>query len=408
MEEFILFLVGSFGKKRHLWGRMKFIQSLQEKWKVRGSQFWLIMLTFALGGSLSGRLCSFLLNLVFLEKNWAFWLVYPLFLTILWPFSVIFVSLFTGQFRFFKGYLSRVGAKVFGFGGSDATSGSSGSTLGSTPGQSSFKTVAAPSTASAAPTSSSVSSAAPAFSSAAPSFSSAAPIHIAIFASGTGSNARKIIEYFEGAGSGLAAAGSSLSSTAAAGDSSLTSAASKSTSSQVKVSLIVCNVPDAGVLAIAKEKGIPTLLINKSEFATTGYVESLHNADIQFIVLAGFLWKVPEVLVRAYQPGMKIDGALVNGKENVSKGIINIHPALLPKYGGKGMYGSRVHEAVIAAGEKESGITIHWVNEHYDEGGIIFQATCEVVSSDTPETLADKIHALEHAHFAPTIAKLLG
>jgi len=330
VEEFIWFLAGGFGKKRHLWGRMKFIQNLQEKWKVGGSQFWLIMLTFALGGSLSGRLCSFLLNLVFLEKNWAFWLVYPLFLTILWPFSVIFVSLFTGQFRFFKGYLSRVGAKVFGIGGSVA-----------------------------------------------------APIHMAIFASGAGSNARKIIEYFEGAGS-------------------------KSTSSQVKVSLIVCNVPDAGVLAIAKEKGIPTLLINKSEFAATGYVESLHNADIQFIVLAGFLWKVPEVLVRAYQPGMKIDGALVNGKENVSKGIINIHPALLPKYGGKGMYGSRVHEAVIAAGEKESGITIHWVNEHYDEGGIIFQATCEVVSSDTPDTLANKIHELEHSHFAPTIAKLLG
>ena len=326
---------------------MKFIQNLQEKWKVGGSQFWLIMLTFALGGSLSGRLCSFLLNLVFLEKNWAFWLVYPLFLTILWPFSVIFVSFFTGQFRFFRGYLARVGAKVFGIGGS----------------------VTAPSTVSAAPATSSV--------------SSAAPIHIAIFASGAGSNARKIIEYFEVAGS-------------------------KSSSSQVKVSLIVCNVPDAGVLAIAKEKGIPTLLINKSEFAATGYVESLHNADIQFIVLAGFLWKVPEVLVRAYQPGMKIDGALVNGKENVSKGIINIHPALLPKYGGKGMYGSRVHEAVIAAGEKESGITIHWVNEHYDEGGIIFQATCEVVSSDTPDTLADKIHVLEHAHFAPTIAKLLG
>ena len=353
---------------------MKFIQSLQEKWKVRGSQFWLIMLTFALGGSLSGRLCSFLLNLVFLEKNWAFWLVYPLFLTILWPFSVIFVSFFTGQFRFFRGYLSRVGAKVFGFGGSASTSGSYDSTLDSKTTEPSEKSVAAPSTA------------------------SAAPIHIAIFASGTGSNARKIIEYFEGAISGLAAAG----------DSSLTSEASKSTSSQVKVSLIVCNVPDAGVLAIAKEKGIPTLLINKGEFAATGYVESLHNADIQFIVLAGFLWKVPEVLVRAYQPGMKIDGALVNGKENVSKGIINIHPALLPKYGGKGMYGSRVHEAVIATGEKESGITIHWVNEHYDEGGIIFQATCEVVSGDTPETLADKIHVLEHAHFAPTIAKLLG
>jgi len=339
---------GRFWKKKAPLWRMKFIQNLQEKWKVGGSQFWLIMLTFALGGSLSGRLCSFLLNLVFLEKNWAFWLVYPLFLTILWPFSVLFVSFFTGQFRFFKGYLARVGAKVFGIGGSVT-----------------------------------------------------APIHIAIFASGTGSNARKIIEYFEGVSSGLAAVGST-------GDSNLTSAGSKSTSSQVKVSLIVCNIPDAGVLAIAKEKGIPTLLIDKNEFAATGYVESLHNADIQFIVLAGFLWKVPEVLVRAYQPGMKIDGALVNGKENVSKGIINIHPALLPKYGGKGMYGSRVHEAVIAAGEKESGITIHWVNEHYDEGGIIFQATCEVVSSDTPETLANKIHLLEHAHFAPTIAKLLG
>ena len=381
MEEFILVLAGGFGKKRHLWGRMKFIQNLQEKWKVGGSQFWLIMLTFALGGSLSGRLCSFLLNLVFLEKNWAFWLVYPLFLTILWPFSVLFVSFFTGQFRFFKGYLARVGAKVFGIGGADSTSGSYDSTLDATTSEPSGKSVAAPSTA------------------------SAAPIHIAIFASGAGSNARKIIEYFEGAGSGFASAGSGL---AAAGDSSLTTAGSKSSSSQVKVSLIVCNVPDAGVLAIAKEKGIPTLLINKSEFAATGYVESLHNADIQFIVLAGFLWKVPEVLVRAYQPGMKIDGVLVNGKENVSKGIINIHPALLPKYGGKGMYGTRVHEAVIAAGEKESGITIHWVNEHYDEGGIIFQATCEVVSNDTPETLANKIHVLEHAHFAPTIAKLLG
>jgi phosphoribosylglycinamide formyltransferase-1 len=131
-------------------------------------------------------------------------------------------------------------------------------------------------------------------------------------------------------------------------------------------------------------------MINKAEFAATGYVESLHNAEIQFIVLAGFLWKVPEVLVRAYP-----------------KAIINIHPALLPKYGGKGMYGSKVHEAVIAAGDKESGITIHWVNEQYDEGAIIYQATCAVMPSDTPETLANKIHALEHAHFAPTIEKLL-
>ena len=149
-------------------------------------------------------------------------------------------------------------------------------------------------------------------------------------------------------------------------------------------------MPGAGVLEIAKEKGIPTLLINKEEFARTGYVESLRNADIHFIVLAGFLWKVPAVLVNAYP-----------------RSIINIHPALLPKYGGKGMYGARVHEAVIAAGEKESGITIHWVNEQYDEGAIIFQATCLVESGDTPAMLANKIHALEHAHFAPTIEKLL-
>ena len=302
---------------------MKAFKRLQEKWKLGTGQFWLVILTFALGGSLSGRLCSFLLKLVFLEKNWAFWLVYPLFLTILWPFSVIFVSFFTGQFTFFKGYLSRVGSRLLG--------------------------VAAPATA------------------------SSAPIHIAIFASGAGSNARKIIEYFE-----KRTTGSSVNGT-------------ETKSAAIKVSLIVCNVPDAGVLEIAKEKGIPSLIINKSDFTATGYVESLQNADINFIVLAGFLWKVPEVLVRAYP-----------------KAIINIHPALLPKYGGKGMYGARVHEAVIAAGEKESGITIHWVNEHYDEGAIIFQAKCSIDDTDTADTLANKIHALEHAHYAPTIEKLLG
>ena len=296
---------------------MEAFKRLQEKWKLGTGQFWLVILTFALGGSLSGRLCSFLLKLVFLEKNWAFWLVYPLFLTILWPFSVIFVSFFTGQFRFFKGYLSRVGSRLLGSG-------------------SAADSIAAPATA------------------------SSAPIHIAIFASGAGSNARKIIEYFENKGL------------------------------RIKVSLIVCNVPGAGILEIAKEKGIPSLIINKTDFSATGYVESLQNADINFIILAGFLWKVPEVLVRVYP-----------------KAIINIHPALLPNYGGKGMYGARVHEAVIAAGEKESGITIHWVNEHYDEGAIIFQASCSIDANDTSESLANKIHALEHAHFAATIEKLL-
>jgi formyltetrahydrofolate-dependent phosphoribosylglycinamide formyltransferase len=306
---------------------MSGIQKLREKWGLAPVQFWLVILTFALGGSLSGRLCSFLLKMAFSEKNWAYWLVYPLFLTILWPFSVLFVSLLTGQFRFFKGYLGRVGAKLvggIGAGGAEAV------VVG-----------AGPVAASAAKN------------------SSTTPVHVAIFASGAGSNARKIIEYFEN-------------------------------QYVVKISLIVCNVPTAGVLEIAKEKGIPTLLINKTEFASSGYVESLRNSDIDFIVLAGFLWKVPEILVKAYP-----------------KALINIHPALLPNYGGKGMYGSRVHEAVIAAGESRSGITIHWVDENYDEGDIIFQAECTIAAGDTPEILAEKIHALEHQHFAPMIEKLL-
>ncbi len=305
---------------------MKSINKLQQKWGVGPVQFWLIMTTFALGGSLSGYLNKQILNLVFLEKNAAYWLIYPLLLTILWPFSVILVSFLTGQFSFFKGYLGRMWGRL---------SGGSSSALG-------IETLGSGHSA------------------------STSPIHVAIFASGAGSNAKKIIEYFE----------------------------NKST--PIKISLIVCNVPGAGVLEIAKSKGVPTLLINKAEFSSTGYVESLHNADINFIVLAGFLWKVPEVLVNAYQPGV-----------GDARGIVNIHPALLPNYGGKGMYGSHVHEAVIAAGEKETGITIHWVDAHYDEGDIIFQARCAVAPSDTPPTVAEKIHVLGHQYFAPTLERLL-
>jgi folate-dependent phosphoribosylglycinamide formyltransferase PurN len=261
-------------------------------------------------------------------------------LTILWPFSVILVSFATGQFTFFKGYLGRIWGRLSG----------GPSTIGATMGSENLGSG---------------------------HLAANSPIHVAIFASGAGSNAKKIIEYFE----------------------------NKST--PVKISLIVCNVPGAGVLEIAKSKGIPTLMINKEEFASTGYVESLHNADIHFIVLAGFLWKVPEVLVNAYQPGMKIDASVVNGKVNTARGIVNIHPALLPNYGGKGMYGSHVHEAVVAASEKETGISIHWVDARYDEGDIIFQASCAVDPSDTPTTVAEKIHVLEHQHFAPTIEKIL-
>ena len=183
-------------------------------------------------------------------------------------------------------------------------------------------------------------------------------IHLAIFASGTGSNTQKIIDYFR-------------------------------YHSAVSVSLIVSNQPNAGVLSIAAKEGIPTLLLEKERFFRgDGYVPELQKRHIGFIVLAGFLWKIPSSLIAAW-PGT----------------IINIHPALLPKYGGKGMYGSRVHEAVLANGEKESGITIHFVDELYDHGNIIFQASCPIVEEDTPETLAQKIHLLEHVHYPLVIEK---
>lgn len=175
---------------------------------------------------------------------------------------------------------------------------------------------------------------------------------IAIFASGAGSNAKQIIDYL-------------------------------SVQEEICVSLIVCNKPGAGVLGIASDAHIPVLMIDKEQFFRgNGYVDELKEAGIDFIVLAGFLWKIPEFIIRAFRHR-----------------IINIHPALLPKYGGKGMYGLKVHEAVIAAGEKESGITIHYVDEHYDNGDVIFQATCTVLQNDTPGTLAERIHHLEHENF---------
>jgi len=182
-------------------------------------------------------------------------------------------------------------------------------------------------------------------------------IKVAIFASGAGSNAQKIIDHFRA-------------------------------HSSVKISLIVCNKPAAGVLQIAEKEAIPTLIIEKEQFFRGDhYVHALKAHDISFIILAGFLWKIPGGLVEAFRGH-----------------IINVHPALLPKYGGKGMYGQFVHAAVIEAAEKESGITIHFVDEQYDHGSTIFQATCEITPNDTPETLAQKIHALEHAHF-PRVAE---
>ena len=183
---------------------------------------------------------------------------------------------------------------------------------------------------------------------------------LAIFASGTGTNTQTIIHYFRGHAS-------------------------------IKVSLIVSNKPEAGVLNIAEKEGIPTLLIEKEPFFRgTAYVDELQVRNIDFIVLAGFLWKIPLALIKAY-PGR----------------IINIHPALLPKYGGKGMYGRFVHEAVIAAADTETGITIHYVDEHYDHGQPIFQARVLVEPGDTPDTLAEKVHRLEYEHFPQIIERVV-
>ncbi|GAB2839291.1 phosphoribosylglycinamide formyltransferase [Ferruginibacter profundus] len=183
---------------------------------------------------------------------------------------------------------------------------------------------------------------------------------IAIFASGAGSNAQQIINQF-------------------------------SSSADITIALIVCNKPGAGILGIAANAGIPCLLIEKEKFFNGDhYLPELQEHHINFIVLAGFLWKIPEALIKAYP-----------------KKIVNIHPALLPKYGGKGMFGRYVHEAVINNKETESGITIHYVDELYDHGAVIFQATCTVNENDTADTLAQKIHVLEHAHYPKVIADIL-
>jgi phosphoribosylglycinamide formyltransferase 1 len=183
---------------------------------------------------------------------------------------------------------------------------------------------------------------------------------IAIFASGSGSNAQRIAEYFTGTGI-------------------------------LDISAIYCNTSAAFVLERAKVLGIPSVLFNRDTFYNSETIlHDLKNREVDWIVLAGFLWLIPESILKAFP-----------------QRIINIHPALLPAYGGKGMYGMKVHEAVVAAGDKQSGITIHHVNSYYDEGDIIFQATCQVHSGDTAEMLAAKIHELEYEHFPVVIGKLV-
>jgi len=183
---------------------------------------------------------------------------------------------------------------------------------------------------------------------------------IALFASGNGSNVQRIAEYFQG-------------------------------KDILEIGAIYCNNPAAYVLERADQLGIPSILFNREMFLNSSVIlDDLKTRQIDWIVLAGFLWLIPAYLIKAYPAH-----------------IVNIHPALLPKYGGKGMYGNKVHEAVIASGDAESGISIHYVNDRYDEGEIIFQARCPVTTEDKPESLASKVHSLEYLYYPQVIEKLV-
>jgi phosphoribosylglycinamide formyltransferase-1 len=184
--------------------------------------------------------------------------------------------------------------------------------------------------------------------------------NIAIFASGSGTNAENLIHFFR-------------------------------TNAWGRVKLVLTYRPDATVVKRAQNNDIEAVVFDREGLYQRGSVLALlEQKEIDFIVLAGFLWLIPTSILEAFE-----------------NKIVNIHPALLPKFGGKGMYGRHVHEAVIAAGEKVSGITIHRVNPHYDEGNIIFQATCPVEPGDTPESLAEKVHVLEYEHFPRVVEQLL-
>ncbi|WP_025762112.1 phosphoribosylglycinamide formyltransferase [Dyadobacter tibetensis] len=183
---------------------------------------------------------------------------------------------------------------------------------------------------------------------------------IALFASGSGSNAEKICAHI-------------------------------AKNPEMEITLVLTNNPEAGVIKRARKFGIPTIVFDKKSFYETQKIQQiLKNEAIDFVVLAGFMMLIPESLVKQFP-----------------KRMVNIHPALLPKYGGKGMYGHFVHEAVKAAAEKESGITIHYVNEQYDEGDIVFQAKCSLSEKDDAIGIAQKVLELEHQHYPVVLQELV-
>lgn len=287
-------------------------EGLQNKWKVSAGRLFLILLTFAIGGSLTGYVGKKFMQSTGIENPVLYVIIYILMMTIIWPAMVLIVSIPFGQFVFFKSYLAKIWKR--------------------------FR---------------------PVHSSG--DMSDKIHIkHIAIFASGAGSNAQKIIDRFR-------------------------------KSDVIRVVLIICNKPGAGVIDIGKKENIPVLMIEKERFFRgDAFVPELKKVKTDLIVLAGFLWKIPARLI-----------------ESFPKRIINIHPSLLPKHGGKGMYGQFVHEAVLTSGDESSGITIHYVDEHYDKGDVIFQKTCPVLKDDNAETLAKRIHELEHEHYPRVVEEVV-
>jgi phosphoribosylglycinamide formyltransferase-1 len=184
--------------------------------------------------------------------------------------------------------------------------------------------------------------------------------NIIIFASGSGSNAVNTCNYF-------------------------------ANHATIKIRALFCNNPKAGVIAKMEALNIPVILFNRADFNNENWIENkLQGFEPSLICLLGFLWKIPAHLVQAYPHK-----------------ILNLHPALLPKFGGKGMYGQFVHEAVKAANETESGITLHWVNEHYDEGGIIAQFKFRIEPNDSAQNIGEKVHALEQEQVPKVIEKVL-
>lgn len=318
---------------------------LQKKWNVGGTQLFLVLCVFAIGGSATGYIGKIIMNWFSIDKGWLWTLVYIIVVTLIWPLNVILVSIPFGQFSFFARYLGRMGSRLGLPTSKDTTEKVFEANVNNSANVNAIKQNNHPSDAR------------PASHNAVHNISMT---RIAILASGAGSNAKKIIEYFR--------------------DHAL-----------ISVALIACNKPEAGVLTIAESENIKTLIIEKEKFFRgNGYVDELKEAGVSFIVLAGFLWKIPQQLIDAFR-----------------NRIVNIHPALLPKYGGKGMYGNIVHQAVINAGEKESGITIHYVDEQYDNGDIVFQTRISLSENETAESLAQKIHQLEHNNLPRVIEQLI-